>query len=203
MSKADSDVMGTREAAKTLGVSVRTVQLWVESGALTAWKTPGKHRRILRSSVDALLAQRSADTGEDDDAGGDILIVEDELTMLAYYQALFELIRPETPLRFANDGFAGLVEFGRRTPKLMLVDIDMPGMDGIEMIRSLHATLPDGVGVVVVSGLSSEQVDERGGLPGDIPVYAKPLSADALQEILASNFASDEKQTEGATDEHG
>ena len=52
--------MGTREAAEVIGVSVRTVQLWVENGSLEAWKTPGKHRRILRASVEALLAQRNA-----------------------------------------------------------------------------------------------------------------------------------------------
>ncbi len=38
----------TREAADLLGVSVGTVQLWVESGLLQAWKTAGGHRRVLR-----------------------------------------------------------------------------------------------------------------------------------------------------------
>lgn len=36
----------TREAAGLLGVSVGTVQLWVESGLLQAWKTSGGHRRV-------------------------------------------------------------------------------------------------------------------------------------------------------------
>ena len=35
-----------REAARQLGVSVRTAQLWVEEGRLQAWKAPGGHRRI-------------------------------------------------------------------------------------------------------------------------------------------------------------
>jgi excisionase family DNA binding protein len=188
MSNEQEDVMGTREAAETLGVSVRTVQLWVENGSLQAWKTPGKHRRILRSSVDALLAQREAPAKTTEILDGDILIVEDEVTMQAYYQALFELLWPDAPLRFANDGFAGLVEYGRNTPKLMLADIDMPGMDGIEMIRSLQAAIPEGVQVVVVTGLSEQQIAARGGLPESVPVFAKPLSADALQEILATSF---------------
>lgn len=45
----------TREAAQLLGVSVGTVQLWVERGVLEAWKTTGGHRRVLRDSVDKLL----------------------------------------------------------------------------------------------------------------------------------------------------
>lgn len=197
MSNDQEDVMGTREAAATLGVSVRTVQLWVENGSLRAWKTPGKHRRILRSSVDALLAERAAPDEAMALADGDILIVEDELTMQAYYQALFELLWPDAPLRFANDGFAGLVEYGRSTPKLMLADLDMPGMDGIEMIRSLQAVIPDGVQVVVVTGLSEEQIAARGGLPESVPVFAKPLSADSLQDILAKSFGRAEDDASG------
>ena len=49
----------TREAATLLGVSVGTVQLWVESGLLQAWKTNGGHRRVLRDSIDRLLHQKS------------------------------------------------------------------------------------------------------------------------------------------------
>ena len=47
-------VCTTREAAELLGVSLRTVQLWVDSGALQAWKTAGGHRRVSRQSIDAL-----------------------------------------------------------------------------------------------------------------------------------------------------
>ena len=50
-----SDTCTTREAARRLGVSLRTVQLWTESGVLDAWKTPGGHRRVLNSAVDRLI----------------------------------------------------------------------------------------------------------------------------------------------------
>ena len=45
----------TREAAEILGVSLKTAQLWSESGLLEAWRTDGGHRRIFRSSVERLL----------------------------------------------------------------------------------------------------------------------------------------------------
>ncbi len=44
----------TTEAARSLGVSVRTIQLWVDSGALQAWKTVGGHRRIPIKSLNKL-----------------------------------------------------------------------------------------------------------------------------------------------------
>lgn len=45
------DVLTTAKAAKLLGVSTRTAQLWVESGQLPSWKTPGGHRRIPHQAV--------------------------------------------------------------------------------------------------------------------------------------------------------
>jgi len=49
--QAVNDVLTTAKAAQLLGVSVRTAQLWVESGQLPSWKTPGGHRRIPRQAV--------------------------------------------------------------------------------------------------------------------------------------------------------
>ena len=48
----------TRQTAKLLNVSVRTVQLWVENGTLQAWKTIGGHRRISVGSVQQLLEEK-------------------------------------------------------------------------------------------------------------------------------------------------
>lgn len=41
----DADVLTSRGVATLLGVSVSTAQLWMESGLLASWKTPGGHRR--------------------------------------------------------------------------------------------------------------------------------------------------------------
>lgn len=202
MSNEKDDVMGTRLAAETLGVSVRTVQLWVENGTLEAWKTPGKHRRILRSSVEALLAERADPSSKEAVASpaeaADILIVEDEATMQAYYEAMFEIVRPDIELRFADNGFEGLVEFGRKAPALMLLDIDMPGMDGIELIRALGKTDKGETRIVVVSGLSETQIAERGGIPDDIPVLSKPVSVEAVQFILDQCFGDAASTEDGS-----
>jgi excisionase family DNA binding protein len=46
----------TVEVARRLGVSIQTVQRWVDSGKLKAWKTFGGHRRIEAESAEKLLA---------------------------------------------------------------------------------------------------------------------------------------------------
>ena len=53
----EDPVLTTAAAARLLGVAVSTTQLWLESGALPSWKTPGGHRRVHMSAVLALLAR--------------------------------------------------------------------------------------------------------------------------------------------------
>ncbi|RZA30413.1 MAG: GAF domain-containing protein [Lysobacteraceae bacterium] len=60
----DDPILTTREAAHMLGVAVSTAQLWMESGALPAWKTPGGHRRVRLSAVRQLQAQHGAATAQ-------------------------------------------------------------------------------------------------------------------------------------------
>ncbi|BBD79361.1 GAF domain-containing protein [Aerosticca soli] len=60
--------MTTREAARLLGVSIGTVQKWVETGALAAWKTPGGHRRLRRGAVLGLLSSHATPAGSAADA---------------------------------------------------------------------------------------------------------------------------------------
>jgi excisionase family DNA binding protein len=184
---SSEEVLGTQEAAKRLGVSVRTVQLWVENGTLEAWKTPGGHRRILRSSVEDTLRSRALPQVAAASDRLRVLIVEDDLVMQSYYAALFEILRPDAELTMAADGFEGLVELGKVAPMLMLVDVDMPGMDGITMLRRIVTRKIGGdITIAVVTGLDEQQLAKRGRIPAGIPVFPKPLSVERLSELLES-----------------
>jgi excisionase family DNA binding protein len=55
-------VLTTASAARLLGVAVSTAQLWLESGALPSWKTPGGHRRVRLSAVTRLLEEKAGRT---------------------------------------------------------------------------------------------------------------------------------------------
>lgn len=66
----DDPILTTREAAHMLGVAVSTAQLWMESGALPAWKTPGGHRRVRLSAVRQLQAQQGGAGMAQEEPGG-------------------------------------------------------------------------------------------------------------------------------------
>jgi excisionase family DNA binding protein len=53
--KEDDPILTTSEVARLLGVATSTVQIWMESGAIESWKTPGGHRRTRLSKVESLM----------------------------------------------------------------------------------------------------------------------------------------------------
>jgi excisionase family DNA binding protein len=184
------DFYTTREAGQVLGVSLTTVQLWVESGVLPAWKTPGGHRRLSRDAVDRL--QMEQESAKQPATGRlKVLVVEDEPVQRELYRLQFARWGLNLDLRLAENGFDGLIQVGREVPDLVITDLDMPGMDGFQMIRHLFRQVP-GIGkVVVVSALSNEEIKSRGGLPEQIPVYAKPVPFAALRKLIETMQAFD------------
>ena len=182
----------TREAALLLGVSLRTVQLWVESGALKAWKTEGGHRRIPRNSIAKLLKQHRSDIEEELSSSKlKILVVEDEPELLEVYKVYINSWKLNCQLFTASDGYEGLLQIGQIKPDLIISDLMMPDMDGFRMIRSIksHTETKD-TQIIVVTSLNDEDIESEGGLPADVLVLEKPIPFDVIKGMIMGRVAS-------------
>lgn len=187
----------TLEVAKMLGMAVRSVQMMVDRGELSAWKTPGGHRRISRQSVQRWLdkrpngglAERPPTSIENSGARGKgprILVIEDS----AHYQNLLALLLqqhfPDATVQVADDGIAGLAMAGRLDPDVLIIDILLPGIDGATLITSLrsheqfrHCRL------VVVTALDEVQRAPYEFALGGVPVIHKSQLVAELPPLLA------------------
>jgi len=176
----------TREASEILGVSLRTVQLWAEAGLLEAWKTSGGHRRILRNSVDRLLSTVPlADKATPHmDSALRILLVDDDPAVLRVWEQKMARWPMKPQVITAQNGVEALVRAGLKKPDLLVTDLQMPGMDGFQMLRQL-TKIPElaDVTIIVVTGLDPEEIETRGGIPESIPVLHKPMPFDQLRDI--------------------
>ena len=90
-------------------------------------------------------------------------------------------------VRHAGDGAAALVEIDRERPSIVVTDLDMPNMDGLELVKAIrarHPTLP----VVLMTAHGNEQtsvVALRTGAASFVPKrrLAKDL-ADTLDAVI-------------------
>jgi excisionase family DNA binding protein len=188
-----SSYLTTRQAADVLGVSLRSVQLWAESGYLSYWKTGGGHRRITRLSVENFMRTRQSlptgpDTGVNDAAERlHVLVVEDEPTLRQLYRVKLSQWSCAPRVSEACNGFEALLKIGEQRPHLMIADLSMPEMDGFQMLRMLHAQpqMPP-MSIVVVTGMTAEEIAQRGGLPDDIAVFQKPIPFARLEALADS-----------------
>lgn len=182
------DSISTIEAAQQLGTSVQTIQRWMDRGYLRGWRTPGGHRRVDVASVHAVLqrATPAAATAGAADAP-QVMIVDDSPDELELLAVIAKAVLPHTSQLLINNGFAALTAIGQTPPDLLITDISMPGIDGMEMIRSLRevarfAHLP----VIAVSSFSEAELASKFG-PAlvDLKILRKPLTPAMLRAAVS------------------
>jgi excisionase family DNA binding protein len=189
----------TAHLARRLGVSVPTVQRWVDLGHLKAWKTVGGHRRIDAESAENFIrVQTQQRGGEALDAAAQaeavvpfsVLVVDDNPDDRDLLCALVEIAVPGARIVIAANGFDALIEVGKTMPDLIVTDITMPHMDGVEMIRHL-STQGDArpPAIVAVSSHTPAHVEKLGGLPPGVTLLAKPVETAKFVETV--NLALD------------
>lgn len=118
-----------------------------------------------------------------------IVLADDHPMMLA---GLRKLLEPGLEVvETVNDGLALLASAERWRPDLVITDVTMPGLDGIEVTRRLRAALPD-VKVLILS-IHAEPSRVRAafeaGAWGYLPKTSAPEEIEsAVHEVLASRF---------------
>lgn len=203
----------TIEVAKILGMAVRSVQLMVDRNELEAWKTPGGHRRISRTSVEhwasahGLTSAGSATLSPATPTAPStrsvappaqpatpasvhtpqILLIEDSV----HFQNLVGLIVkqhfPEAALQVANDGITGLALYGQIQPEVLIVDILLPGIDGATLITTLrsHPQFARSY-LIVVTSLDEAQREPYAFALQGVKVIHKPRLVAELPAALAA-----------------
>lgn len=79
----------------------------------------------------------------------DILVIEDDVMLQRVLTGLLE--RAGHTVRLAADGRNGLLEFRERRPDLVIADLQMPQLNGIEVILMVHAADP-ALPIIAMSG---------------------------------------------------
>jgi len=176
------DILTTADAAKLLGISVRTAQVLIEGGTIPSWKTPGGHRRVYHADVVALIDSRQPAA---ENAPSAILIVVATSDRLPAYRAAAENAA-DFAIDYFDDVLAALVAIGSTQPHGILVDCTS-GLNSEALLHSLAANKAIATTRIVAVG-------EEGAVPADLStrISRAATPAAALAQLRGSVFAAED-----------
>ncbi|MFW6092541.1 MAG: response regulator [Pseudomonadota bacterium] len=175
---SEKDYLTPTQAARELMVSPVTIRQWAQKGLLEARTTAGGHRRFRREVIEAFARERGLRSPE---PARRLLIVDDDRQLNDYLVALFSARVPGLEIRSAYDGFEAGRQVQAHKPDVVLLDIMMPGIDGIDVCRSLKQD-PEtrNVRVVAMTGYHTDEVEQEILAAGAQVLLEKPFSSDAV-----------------------
>ena len=114
-------------------------------------------------------------------ARGRILVVDDESNAR---NALAEILKEEGySVETAADGFKGLSRFTDFGPDIVLTDLKMPGMDGVQLLKKVKEAEP-GLPVIVMTAFGAVDTAVQAMRAGAVDYLTKPINADELLLVV-------------------
>jgi len=190
MAKNDKKVriFSALEVANICGVVNQTAINWIKNGYLKAFTTPGGQYRVYSEDLVDFLHSRGMRMPdelqrvlEEQLEVDTILIVDDDRDLNNLVQQYLSKKHPDFEVFQAFDGFEAGRMLAEKKPGLVILDIDLPGVNGHKLARSIKeasgVTKPI---IIAVSGLDDPAEQEAMLREGADAFLAKPLELDAL-----------------------
>jgi DNA-binding NtrC family response regulator len=115
-----------------------------------------------------------------------LLIIEDELVLAKNMAKFFEKIG--YLVEVSHDGLTGVQTALRIQPDVVIVDFQLPGMDGLEVIRALRKQ-DDPPRIVMVTGHASVTLAVEAMKAGSMDLLTKPVTLQSLKEVVERALA--------------
>ncbi len=191
-------IFSALEVADICGVVNQTAINWIRNGFLKAFTTPGGQYRVYLEDLVEFLKARGmripaelAEAAEEEPSWQRILIVDDDETINTLLKKFLARRFPEAEVRQAFDGFDAGTQLSEWKPGVVLLDINLPGVDGHTLCQRIKA----GAGaaapiVIVITGLSDAGIEETTMREGADAFFAKPLDLEKLRASIEALTAA-------------
>jgi len=177
----------TGEAAQELGVGLNTIKRWIANGDLQGIQTPGGHWRIPETALHSFMRKHGFSVlPHAPNTPPRVLIVDDDPSVCALLEAILDQADFSPDVKSTRDGYTGLVQIGAWRPDVLVLDIFMPGINGLEVLRRLrddHELLGNMAIVVITSAF--DQPDVMRAVRKSSPNAVLPKPVDARQFLAA------------------
>ncbi|HOZ71676.1 MAG TPA: response regulator [Spirochaetales bacterium] len=185
-------IFSALEVANLCGVVNQTTINWIRNGYLKAFMTPGGQYRIYLEDLVSFLRQRNmripAELAVANNPELDwncLAIIDDDEQLNEIIKKFLEKEGFSFNIVQAYDGFAAGALLTERKPGFIILDIDLPGLDGNAICRKIKSDPAFGKPfVITVTGLDAQSIKTMALDAGADAFLSKPLDFDALRTIM-------------------
>lgn len=173
----------THDISRMLQVDPSTVSKWIDRGMLVAFRTPGGHRRVRSGDLRSFLIAHQMPVPEE--LGSDvirILVVDDEKQVIDTIKRQFKPYAGQIELTATTSGVEAVLLVSETKPHGMLIDLNMPDLDGYEVVRRISARKQfEGVRLITMTARHTPDTVAESLKAGAAACLAKPLQ---VEEVL-------------------
>ncbi len=168
------------------GVSLATVNNWIKSDKLKSFKTPGGHNRIRVEDLKEFMNENRipAPPSMRDSVKPKILVVEDDEDVRDFVLAVINELEYDVESETAKDGFSAGAKIHSSKPDLVILDIMLPGINGIEVCRQIRKEYGKKVKILGVTGYYTDENRKEFMEAGANEFLKKPLDLKTLKKRI-------------------
>jgi CheY-like chemotaxis protein len=184
----EKKAFGTYEIAEICQVTPSTVGNWIEKGMIPTFTTGGGHRRVWAGDLAAFLKKHNIPLPDALKALAplEILVVDDEEPVRKMIRRTLQKLYPKSQIQEASDGFEAGQKVAQLIPSLVILDLKLPGVDGLKVCRSIRSNERlKNIKVLVISGHNLDESKKQSLAAGASDFLGKPFGIDDLKEKVS------------------
>lgn len=168
-----------------LGVTVATINNWINSGDLPGFRTLGGHYRIPQDSLISFLNEKNIPIPTELKSTNypRILIVEDDLDAREFLIDVINELDYFVETEVAVDGFSAGSKVSSFKPDFVILDIMLPGINGFKVCRQIKNDFKE-IKILAITGYYNEENKRRILEAGADIFMRKPIELDELKKTI-------------------
>jgi two-component system OmpR family response regulator len=173
----------THDIARFCGVYPSSVVNWINNGKLKSFQTVGGHHRVTKDVLLDFMRQLGVPIPPEVVGRASVLVVDDDEEFLRVITRAFSRYADRYDVECCADGVDALIRIGQSPPVLVILDMVMPKMDGLQVCKVLKAKEETrGIRIIAVSGKKLAVGEKRLEEMGVDAFFRKPVE---IGELLA------------------
>ena len=188
-------VYSALEVANICGVANQTAINWIRNGYLKAYSTPGGQYRVYADDLVKFMMERNMRVPENltslctPVSNNNILVVEDDMGLNTVLHQYLSKEFSGVQVYQAFDGFEAGSLMASKKPTVVVLDLNLPGVDGFELCKKINSSDEFGnPAIIVITALQDSGIEDKIQEMHAVAFFRKPVVLEELSQASSTSL---------------